>query len=127
MQSVWESAGYGALIGTGMGFLVSRIEGDGDDNRILSLIDETGVWGVFFGFMFGSIRAIGTSDSKNIGNGIAIGYIVGTALGIGGAGYETIASEYVQNSKSNAHYNINTAKDSRGNSFAMLMLQQQFE
>lgn len=126
-QDVWDGVGYGALIGTGVGIAASSMHWKENGDYVLSSINEAEAWGGCFGFILGSISALGNHDSKNIGTGIAWGCIIGTVVGVGAAGYEIAANKYAGNSKSkNTNCAIETRKDSGGNSFAFVMLSQQF-
>jgi hypothetical protein len=95
MQNVWESVGYGALAGLGVGLgaaVLGKESGRGD--RALSDIDTAASFGGGAGFLAGTVSALFTGESPRIADGIAWGQLAGCVLGLGAVGYKAATGKY---------------------------------
>lgn len=97
MQDVWESVGYGALAGLGVGLGAAALGAEnGRGNRALSDIDAAVGFGGGVGFFTGIVSALFTGESPRIADGLAWGQLAGCVLGMCAVGYKAATGKYAE-------------------------------
>jgi hypothetical protein len=94
MQEFWESAGYGALAGLGVGLGAAIAGPDGTGDLVLTDIEQGAGLGSGVGFFWGIVSALFTGDSSRVGDGLAWGQLAGVAVGMGYAGFRIARGGY---------------------------------
>jgi len=126
MQNVWESVGYGALGGVGLGLTAAVLGNDGSGMKVLKDLDTAGSLGGGFGFVWGIVSALFTGDSRRIASSIAWGNLGGFVLGLGVAGYKMAKHKYADEDENEINYSVRLFESSTGNDCPMVKVEKRF-
>ena len=127
MQNIWDSVGYGALGGLGLGVGAAVLGRNGTGFQYLNDIDAVAGAGGTAGFFWGIVSALFTGDSERVGSGLAWGQLGGTVLGIGFASTKAVMGKYTAvEKKEEVRYRFELREDSAARPYVVMAFRSRF-
>jgi len=126
LQNMWNSVGYGAVAGLGVGLAAASFGPNGTGDQVLTDIERGSAFGGSLGFLAGVVSALFTGDSEQLGSGIAWGQLGGVVLGSGFAIFKIATHRYTAEPKTDTKTSVRFYKDSASHSYPGLCFETKF-